>query len=495
VVAYPLARMTTVIPAAARVLVVDDEQSLRRMMEVMLQRAGHEVTLATGVATAREIIDGAAAPFDVVITDLVMPDGSGLDVLDHARARSSETQVIVVTAHASVETAVDAMQRGAYGYLEKPIGVATARAMIDKALEKRLLLRDNAALRALARAAQPSGAPLVGRSAAIQAALDLVRRAAPSRASVLITGESGTGKEVFARILHAESDRREGPFVVVNCGAIPETLLESELFGHEKGAFTGAVARRDGLFRHADGGTLFLDEVGELPLALQPKLLRALQERKVRAVGGNSEIAVDVRIVAATNRDLEADVRAGRFRQDVYYRLNVLRIRLPPLRERREDLPLLVEHFRARFAAEQGRPLAAFTPDAMRALVAYDYPGNVREVENAVERAVTLARGSTIELVDLPPEISGGPVVPSSEPVLPSDGIDLERYLATVERALLRQALDRAEGVRTRAAQLVGLSFRSFRYRLAKLGLAAPNESEVEPDPGEVRNDRTFKRD
>jgi two-component system response regulator PilR (NtrC family) len=469
--------------SGARVLVVDDEQSLRQMMQVMLQRAGHDVVLASDVRSAREVVEGAP-PFDLVVTDLVMPDGSGLEVVDFVRARSQETQVIVVTAHASVETAVDAMQRGAYGYLEKPIAVANTRAVIAKALEKRVLLRDNASLRALARAAQPSGVDVIGRSAAFQSAMDLVRRAARSRTSVLITGESGTGKEMFARVLHAESERRDKPFVVVNCGAIPEALLESELFGHEKGAFTGAVAKRDGLFREADGATLFLDEVGELPPQVQVKLLRALQERKIRAVGANQEIAVDVRIVAATNRDLEADVKSGRFRQDLYYRLNVLRVPLPPLRDRREDLPLLIEHFRARFAEEQGRALVAFSPEAMRAMLGYAYPGNVRELENAVERAVTLARSNTIEPVDLPPEITGGPAAVSNAPVLPDVGLDIEAYLASVERSLLLQALERTDGVRTRAAALLGLSFRSFRYRLAKLGISSETASDEDDADG-----------
>jgi two-component system response regulator PilR (NtrC family) len=330
---------------------------------------------------------------------------------------------------------------------------------------------------------------LIGKSAALQHAMDLVRRAAPSRASVLITGESGTGKEIFARALHAASDRRDKAFVVVNCGAIPEALLESELFGHEKGAFTGAHARREGLFREADGATLFLDEVGELPLSLQVKLLRAIQERRIRAVGANVEVPVDVRIVAATNRDLEADVRAGRFRQDLYYRLNVLRIHLPPLRERQDDLPLLIEHFRARFATEQGRPLLAFAPEAMRALLSYRYPGNVREMENAVERAVTLARGPTIELADLPPEMTGGTAGSSPMPVLPPEGLDLEAYLADVERSLLSQALARADGVRTRAAAMLALSPRSLRYRLAKLGLADDTDAE-DPEPGAPRRGR-----
>ncbi len=485
---YPPGAMADVPHGGARVLVVDDEPSLRQMMHVMLKRDGHAVALAEGLTAAREAVAGAA-PFDLVITDLVMPDGSGLDVLDAARERSDETQVMIVTAHASVETAVEAMRRGAFGYLEKPLSVTTARAWIARALEKRQLLHDNASLRARVRAADPAGVPIVGRSTGLMQALDLARRAAPSRTSILVTGESGTGKEMFARVIHAESDRRDRRLVVVNCAAIPETLLESELFGHEKGAFTGAIARREGLFREADNGTLFLDEIGELPLALQVKLLRAIQERKIRAVGSNAEVSVDVRIVAATNRDLDADVRDGRFRQDLFYRLNVLRIRIPPLRERREDVPLLVESFRERFATEHGRPLLQFTPDALRALLAYGFPGNVRELENAVERGVTLARGNRIEPVDLPPEIVAGSPRPGTDAVLPSDGMDIEGYLTDIEKSLLRQALERADGVRTRAAQLVGLSFRSFRYRLSKLGLAIPGDAEDADEPSTPRTE------
>ncbi|MBL8680935.1 MAG: sigma-54-dependent Fis family transcriptional regulator [Myxococcales bacterium] len=460
---------------AARVLVVDDEPSLRQLVRVLLQRAGHEVVEAADVGSARDVIESSPVAFDLVVTDLIMPGGSGLDVIRAARSRSPETQVLVVTAHATVETAVEAMQLGAYGYVEKPLDLATARAHVDKALEKRALLRDNEQLKALSRTPRvglPGDVLLIGRSAALEAALDLVRRAASSKANVLITGESGTGKEVFARALHALSDRSAKPMLVVNCGAIPGELLESELFGHEKGAFTSAHAKREGLFREASGGTLFLDEIGELPLALQVKLLRVLQEKRVRAVGATQEVAVDVRIVAATNRDLEGEVKAGRFRQDLFYRLNVLRVSLPSLRERSEDILLLAEHFRARFSSEHGRQFLAFSPDALAALVRYPFPGNVRELENAVERAVALAAGATIEARDLPPEIVGHIATSDAAVVLPDDGMNLEKYLEDVERTLLTQALSRANGVRTKAAALLGLSFRSFRYRLAKMGLA-----------------------
>jgi two-component system response regulator PilR (NtrC family) len=466
--------------SAARILVVDDESSLRQMMDVLLRRLGHDVQLASGVAEASELITSGVGPFDLIMTDLMMADGNGLQVLDHARRVSENTQVLLVTAHGSVETAVEAMRRGAYGYLEKPLSVATARAVVEKALEKRALLKDNAALRTLTRGLTSESSPLIGRSAPFLAAMEFVKRAAPTRASVLITGESGTGKELFARAVHQGSDRRDGKFLVLNCGAIPENLMESELFGHEKGSFTGADKKSLGVFREADGGTLFLDEVGEIPLVLQVKLLRALQERKVRPVGGTAEIPVDVRIVAATNRDLGQMVKEKIFREDLFWRLNVLRVQLPSLRERRDDLPVLIEHFRARFANEQGRSLIAFSPEAMRALVSHEWPGNVRQLQHAIESAVLLARTSTITLDDLPPEILGAQLPARGEVALPPEGIDLEATLERIERSLIRQALERSRGVRTKAAQTLGLSFRSLRYRLQKLGMTV--EGEIDPE-------------
>ena len=436
---------------------------------------GHDVVKASSVFEAREQVDASPAPFDLVVTDLMMADGTGLEVLDYALARSTETQVLVVTAHGSVETAVDAMRRGAYCYLEKPLSMGEARVQIEKALEKRWLLKDNSSLRIITRGLTPEGGngSLIGRSGTFQAAMEFVRRAAPNRANVLITGESGTGKELFARAIHTGSDRSAGPFVVVNCGAIPTELFESELFGHEKGAYTGASSRTLGMFRQADGGTLFLDEVGEIPLHLQVKLLRALQERKVRSVGGTAEIPVDTRIVAATNRDLAEMVREKLFREDLFYRLNVLRLQLPPLRERREDLPALIEHFRSRFASENGRSFVTFSSEALRLMLGYPWPGNVRELENAVERAVTLAQGTTVLRDDLPPEVLGVRSGPPSDVVLPPEGIDLESALDEIERSLIRQALERAKGVRTHAATHLGLTFRSFRYRLQKLGMSS----------------------
>ncbi len=469
----------------ARILVVDDEASLRQMMEVLLRRAGHEVSLASGVREAREMLEGAQVPFDLVVTDLMMADGTGLDVIDHTRGLTADAQIIVVTAHASVETAVEAMRRGAYGYLEKPLSVSTARAIVEKALEKRELLRTNASLRTIVRSMQPTGeggGSLIGRSPAFQAAMQLAKKVAPSKAGVLITGQTGTGKELFARAIHQWSDRSAEPFLVVNCGAIPENLIESELFGHEKGAFTSATSKHDGVFRSADKGTLFLDEVGELPMQLQVKLLRALQERKIRPVGAVKEIPVDVRIVAATNRDLAQMVKEKTFREDLYYRLNVMRVQLPPLCERREDLEMLIEHFRLKFAQEQGKGNLSFSPEALRAMMSYAWPGNVRELENAIERAVTLAQ-TVIHLDDLPPEVLGPTSRGGVEPVtLPAQGIDLEATLERVERSLIRQALERSNGVRTKAAQILGLSFRSLRHRLQKLGMSNEAPGEVEAD-------------
>jgi two-component system response regulator PilR (NtrC family) len=477
--------------APARILVVDDEASLRQMMDVLLRRMGHEVEQASGVREAREHLEAATTPFDLVVTDLMMADGTGLDVIDLARGISTETQVLVVTAHGSVETAVDAMRRGAYCYLEKPLSMSEARAQVEKALEKRSLMKDNVSLRIITRGLTPEGGSgsLIGRSGAFQAAMEFARRAAPNRASVLITGESGTGKELFARAIHTASDRSAGPFVVVNCGAIPADLVESELFGHEKGSYTGASSRTLGLFRQADGGTLFLDEVGEVPLPLQVKLLRALQERKVRPVGGTAEIAVDTRIVAATNRDLAQMVKDKVFREDLYYRLNVLRLHLPPLRERREDLPALIEHFRSRFAAENGRAFVCFSPEALRLMLAHPWPGNVRELENAVERAVTLSQGATVIRDDLPPELLGSAGIPRpGDLLLPPEGLQLEATLDDIERSLIRQALDRAKGVRTHAATHLGLTFRSFRYRLQKLGMAGGDTVTADAD-GEGEGD------
>jgi len=447
------------------------------MLEILFRRAGYEVVLARGHGAALEAINQSPQPFPVVLTDLRMPDGSGLDVLAASKARDPTSEVVLITAHSTIENAIEAMRAGAYDFVTKPPDAAELVALIAKAFEKQALNSENARLRALVQARH--GSDFVVRSRAMKAVLDVAERVAQTRSTVLITGESGTGKERIARSLHACSDRASGPFLVVNCGALPESLMESELFGHEKGAFTGATSTHAGLFRQAEGGSLLLDEVGELTPALQVKLLRVLQERAVRAVGGTREVSVDVRVLAATNRDIETDVATGRFRQDLYYRLNVIRLRVPPLRERREDIASLIEHFIQRFSAETGKVVTGLTPDAVRVLVQYSFPGNVRELENVIERAVVLSRSRLIGLGDLPPEVSGLAGAPATNlDEVPPEGCDLDAILGEVERRLLVSALDRTGGVRKHAADLLGITFRSIRYRLKKHGFDDPADAD-----------------
>lgn len=447
----------------ARILVCDDEAGLREMLQILLRREGYEVDLVDGVHAARDQL-GSADPYDAVITDLAMPDGSGMEVLDAVRARAADTQTLMITAYATTEQAVEAMRKGAYDYVQKPFKNHELLATLEKALEKRAIVAENETLRQQVKSRWTEG-QLIGKSATMQGLRDLVKRVAGSPTSVLITGESGTGKEMVARALHFQSPRAESPFVVLNCGAVPENLIESELFGHVKGAFTGATSTKEGLFRAADGGTLFLDEVGELPPPLQVKLLRVLQDRTVRPVGGSDEVEVDVRVLAATNRDVEAEVEVGTFREDLFYRLNVIRIDVPPLRERPEDIPVLAEYFLRKHAALQGRRLE-LSPEAMRWLAQQPFNGNVRELENTIERGVTLAAGTTITREDL------GDSHPSKRKAalsqIPEGRFDLDDYLTQVERELLLRALDQAGGVRKKAAELLGMSFRQFRYRLAK---------------------------
>jgi two-component system response regulator PilR (NtrC family) len=406
----------------------------------------------------------------VVLTDIMMPDGSGLDLLPYIKQRSAQTEVIVMTAHSTIETAIDAMKRGAYDFVAKPFATSEIRALVSKALEKRAIVAENERLRAQVARERPKN--LLGHSEPMKRIFELVQRVAKSRSTVLITGESGTGKERIARAIHDASDRADKPFLVVNCGAIPDALIESELFGHDKGAFTGATSRHLGIFREADGGTVLLDEVGELATPLQVKLLRVLQEKKVRGVGATQETPIDVRVLAATNRFVEDDVKAGKFRSDLYYRLNVIRIEVPPLRDRREDITELAEHFLARCAAEHGKEVRGFTADALRALDAHDFPGNVRELENVIERAVTLATSPLIGLGDLPQEIVGAAAQPTPALfALPDEGCNLDEVLGEVERRLMLQALERTGGVRTAAAKLLGVTLRSLRYRLQKHSL------------------------
>jgi two-component system response regulator PilR (NtrC family) len=453
----------------ASILVVDDEQSMREFLEILLQKQGHEVLVASDVKGA--LARAAQTPLDLVLTDLRLGRESGIEILKQVKASSPATEVVMVTAFATTENAIQAMKLGAYDYVLKPFKVDELQLVVEKALEHRALVAENRVLRHRVGDRRAGEEEILGEAPAILEVRQLVDKVAPTRTTVLVTGESGTGKEVVARAIHGRGDRRRQPFVAINCGAIPEGLIESELFGHEKGSFTGAVEAKPGLFEVAGSGTLFLDEVGELPPQVQVKLLRTLQERKIRRVGGNADLPIQARIIAATNRDLESEVKAGRFREDLFYRLNVIQIRMPPLRERRGDIPRFVEHFMTRFAREAGRPVPQLSPESARLLQAWDYPGNLRELANVIERAVTLCDGPEVGPEVLPPALRGGAPAPAAEASLPQEGIDLQAHLDAIERGVLEQALARTGGVRTEAARLLGLTFRSLRYRLAKYGI------------------------
>ena len=461
--------------ANGRILVVDDVRSMREFLEIFFRREGYDVTTAGDVESALLCVEND--DFDLIITDIQMPEKTGLDLLRSARDLSPETVVIVITAFATTDTAIAAMKEGAYDYITKPFKVDEIRLVVEKALEKKLLSRENRRLRTELRG-QARHRSIIGSSPALQRVFDLIAQVADTKTNVLITGESGTGKELVARDIHAQSGRRDKPFVAVNCGAIPENLLESELFGHVKGAFTGAVSNKDGLFETAENGTLFLDEIGELSPSLQVKLLRVLQEKVIRRVGGTSDLRVDVRILSATNRNLSDEVVAGRFREDLYYRLNVIQIPLPALSERRDDIPLLVHHFMEKFNHELGKNVEGVAEGAMSKLLAYRYPGNVRELENVIERAVALSRDPLIDIDSLPPTLTKVAESKLSTQI-PPEGVDLEGLLANYERTMLREALRMTEGVKKRAAQLLAVSFRSFRYRLEKLGLDEPDDGET----------------
>ena len=457
---------------SGRILVVDDERSLREFLEIFFRREGFDVVTAGRVDEALLAVE--ADDFDVVISDVQMPERDGLELLRAVKEVSPDTVVIMITAFATTETAIEAMKQGAYDYITKPFKVDEVRLVVEKALEKVNLTAENQRLRSELKTRRVRS--LVGTSAAMQPVYELMTQVAATKTNVLVSGESGTGKELVARGIHEQSDRAEQPFVAVNCGAIPENLLESELFGHVKGSFTGAIQNKPGLFETADGGTLFLDEIGELPQSLQVKLLRVIQERTVRRVGGNDDRKVDVRIIAASNRNLQEEVAAHRFREDLYYRLNVIQILIPGLRERLEDIPLLVNHFADKYAREFEKPPVAFAEEAMAKILAYDYPGNVRELENIVERAVALARGEVAGVEVLPASLLTEARLPVESGLL-RDGVNLDELVNGYERGLLREALGRTGGVKKRAAHLLGISFRSFRYRLEKLGLDDPNES------------------
>jgi len=464
----------------ASILVCDDERSMCEMLDIALRREGHKVETVLGGQAARTKLDSAL--FDVIITDIKMPRVDGIEVLRHAHSVSPDSAVILMTAVEDYEAAVEAVKAGgAADYIRKGPGlVDEIKLAIKRAVEKISLTRQNFALRRDA-ASHNSLDNIIGSSAAMDSLKQTVRTVASTASTVLIQGESGTGKELVARAVHVCSPRAGEAFVSVNCGAFPETLLESELFGYVKGAFTGATQNKRGLFEVAGDGTIFLDEISEMSLAMQVKLLRVLQERTLRPVGGTSEISIDVRVIAATNRDLERSVADNMFREDLYYRLNVIPIRVPSLRERTEDIPLLASHFLKKYASAAGRRIQGMDRESLDALCGYDWPGNVRQLENTIERAVALETTDQLH-VGLPAErpkaraaaaaagAGGLPVIDSSSTSLP-EGFGMENYVAGIERSLLQAALQQSHGVQTRAADVLGVSYRSFRHLMKKYGL------------------------
>ena len=452
-----------------KVLVIDDEAGVRRTVSLILEAEGYEVSAASDgkEGLAKALDDGA----DLILCDVRMPHVDGLEFLERYREDGGRGLVIMMTAYGSMEVAIDAMKRGAYDYLPKPFEAEQVVLTIKKAEEREKLWREVARLRHQV-AAEKRHPDIVGDSPAMLAAIELADKVAPHPSTVLVTGESGTGKELIARLIHTSSPRSRAPFVPVNCGAIPENLLESELFGHKKGSFTGADSDRVGLFEEAHGGTLFLDEIGELPQQLQVKLLRALQEGEIRRVGESTSRDVDVRVVAATARDLESEVKEGAFRSDLFYRINVLNIHLPPLRHRSEDVPALVRHFVSSYNDRLGLQITGFGAKAMKAMLAYPWPGNVRELQNVVERAMVLAEGSEIELEQLPPNVRD----PQREAMfaiesLPADELSIKKHAAQQEKRLIKRALELTGGNRTRASEHLELSYRALLYKIRDYGL------------------------
>ena len=463
-----------------RILVVDDEESIREFLEIMLKKEGYEVSCAEDGAKAKDLL--AKKTFDMVISDLQMPNMTGIELLKHVKETYSELVFMLITAFGTTESAVEAMKMGAYDYLTKPFKIDEVRINITNALRSKSLEVENRVLKK-EMGKEYSFQSLIGNSEAMHRIFDLVKRVSQTPTNVLITGESGTGKEVVAKAIHYNGPLKDKPFVTINCGAIPEQLMESEMFGHKKGSFTGAVADKSGLFEVADGGTLFLDEVGELPVTIQVKLLRAIQERVIRRVGAVDDIKVEVRICAATNRDLEEMVKAGTFRQDLFYRLNVINIKTPSLRERKDDIPLLATHFLKKYNDRLTKTVGGISAEAMEMLKKYDYPGNVRELENIIERTVALEGGATILPESLPPFVntpSGRKMASSHEIEIGDDGIDLDKVIGQIEKELLVKAIHATNGVKKRAAKLLHITFRSMRYRVEKYGLGSADDLDDE---------------
>lgn len=455
------------------ILVVDDERSMREFLSIMLEKEGYKVETADNGNDALDFI--RENDYDLIITDIKMPKVSGVEILRESISLHPHTPVIMITAFASTEVAVEAMKLGAYDYITKPFKVDEIKIIIKNAIEKKSLLDENISLKEVTQTLRSElqgryqFSNIIGKSDKMQKIYELIQRVANGKSTVLIIGESGTGKELVAKAIHHNSDRRDKPFVSISCGAIPETLLESELFGHQKGAFTGANSDKKGLFEIADGGTFFLDEVSEAPLSIQAKLLRVLQEKEFKRVGGVKDIKVDVRIIAATNKNLQGLIAEGKFREDLYYRLNVISIEIPPLRERKEDIQLLVHHFIAKYNVINKKDVKGIHPKAMEIIERYKWQGNVRELENVIERAVTLETDNNIQPDSLPDEIrSFAEEPPKVAADIPSDGLNLEDYISEIEKGIIISALKKTGWVKKKAAELLNLSFRAFRYKLQK---------------------------
>ena len=453
-----------------KILIVDDEASMREFLAILLEREGYSPEVAKNSEAALKCL--SENEYELVISDINMPGLDGIGLLGKIKATTPDTPVMLITAFSTAEQAVEAMKYGAYNYISKPFKVEEVKLLVRNAIEKRQLIRENTLLRVQAEC-KNSFSGLIGKSHKMTCLYELIEKISPTGATVMISGESGTGKELAAKAVHFNSERRELPFIAVNCGAIPETLIESELFGHVKGAFTGAISDRPGLFEQANGGTLFLDEIGEVPLLLQSKLLRVLQERELRRVGGGENRKIDVRIITATNRNLALQVSEGTFREDLYYRLNVVEMAMPPLRERPEDISLLAEHFFRKYSGKNSSKSGVFSPEALDFLWGYQFPGNVRELENIIERGVALgAVQLTLDL--LPQQVLrfNREHKNLEETEIPFGGMDLDAYLASIEKRFLLKALEKSSGVRKKAAESLGMTFRSFRYKLTKHGLS-----------------------
>lgn len=466
----------------SRILVVDDEESIREFLEIMLKKEGYEVTTAEDGAKAKEILTKKS--FDMVISDMQMPNVTGIELLRHVKESYPDLVFMIITAFGTTETAVEAMKLGAYDYLTKPFKIDEVRLNISNALRSKNLETEVRILKKEL-VKEYSFQNMVGNSEAMHAVFNLVKRVSQAPTNVLITGESGTGKEVIAKAIHYNGPLKDKPFVTVNCGAIPENLMESEMFGHKKGSFTGAIADKVGLFEVADGGTLFLDEVGELPASIQVKLLRAIQERIIRRVGATDDMKVEVRIIAATNRNLEEMVQKNTFRQDLYYRLNVIGIKAPALRDRADDIPLLAAHFLKKYNDKLNKQISTISVEAMDILKKYNYPGNVRELENMIERTVALESGATILPESLPPMVntsSGRKMASSNEIEIGDDGLDLDKVIGQIEKELLIKAIHSSGGIKKKAAKLLKISFRSMRYRVEKYSLGVIGDDELDEE-------------